>query len=592
MVLSQTKTILKVEKMKFKKRTLHMAMVFASLVFCVCTQANAHFVWVYSEDGMVKIVFGEGLEPDQAQFLSGLSDMKSFTHIDGELKPIAFEKKVDGDEGWFESAQDKLGQSVEVSCPYGVFGRGDKTMFLDYSAKHVTFSESTLSSRASQPSTNLALDIVPSFVDGKLSLTAYFKGYPLKGVEVQLESVECDSLAQTTDDAGQVSLQPSSRYVLRAKHSVAEAGEVEGKKFSERHYYCTLVLDVAGQADAADQSAATKASDSGEKGNSETSDGLALRKVEDQHTDFPRGMTSFGATVLNNSIYVIGGKSGKAHSYAKSYQNRNVYCLNLDDSDKQWQVAGDNLGLQGLAIVGHAGKVYRIGGLETLNKEGEDHDLHSVSDFVAFDPAKKAWTELPKLPEGRSSFDATVAGDQVFVVGGWNMGGEEETAWATDMLKFDLRNPESHWERIEAPFKTRALAVRSHQDRLVVVGGIQEAGGPTNSVHFFDLNTGEWSDGPDVPTEGGMKAFGCSAVSLGDNLLVSTYDGGVFNLSHGAKAWNKIHQLEAGRFFHQMLPVGKTKFALVGGSHMEHGSHMEVEVYEVVNGETAKIADR
>ncbi len=43
-------------------------------------------------------------------------------------------------------------------------------------------------------------------------------------------------------------------------------------------------------------------------------------------------------------------------------------------------------------------------------------------------------------------------------------------------------------------------------------------------------------------------------------------------------------QRDAGRFFHQMLPVGETRFALVGGSHMENGSQLEVEVFEVVDG--------
>ena len=317
---------------------------------------------------------------------------------------------------------------------------------------------------------------------------------------------------------------------------------------------------------------------------------VTLKKVESEFDEIPKGMTSFGATVVDDCIYVIGGKSGKAHSYATSYQNRNVYCLKLDGSNHEWHVAGDNLGLQGLAIVGHKGKVYRIGGLEARNKEGEEHDLHSVRDFLAFDPAKKSWTKLPELPKARSSFDACVAGDHVFVVGGWTLAGEGNSVWADNILKFDLTQPESTWEEIEAPFHSRALAVRAHDDKLVVIGGIQEKGGPTGAVHFFDLKTEKWTEGPDVPApaESRIKAFGCSAVSLGENLLVSTYDGGVYHLTDGkdeskndGKAWSKVHQLDNGRFFHQMLPVGDSKFALVGGSHMQDGSQLEVEVYEV-----------
>jgi len=136
------------------------------------------------------------------------------------------------------------------------------------------------------------------------------------------------------------------------------------------------------------------------------------------------------------------------------------------------------------------------------------------------------------------------------------------------------------------PFKTRALAVRKHKGHLVVVGGLKNGGGPTNEVHLYDLKTKKWSVGPAVPTPGPMKAFGCSATSIAGHLLVSTYDGGIYQLNRDLAGWSKIHQLEDGRFFHQMLPISDKRFALVGGSHMETGSSFDVEVFEAVAPET------
>ena len=142
-------------------------------------------------------------------------------------------------------------------------------------------------------------------------------------------------------------------------------------------------------------------------------------------------------------------------------------------------------------------------------------------------------------------------------------------------------NQISDWQKIPAPFRTRALAVRAHGGKLVVVGGIEKEGGPTAAVHILDPATNQWTEGPEVPTEGSIKAFGCSAVSLNGNLLVSTYDGNIFRLSDDGSQWEVAQTLESGRFFHQMIPVSDSRFAIVGGSHMENGSQNEVEVFEV-----------
>ena len=222
-----------------KQATLILGLVVAQLL--ACSTANAHFLFVYSEDGKVKVVFREDLDPDQAQFLSGLKAMKAFTTIDGEKKEITFEKVVEGDNGWFEVAKDGVGNAVDISCPYGVFGRDDKTMFLDYSAKYVQHMHGK---PLSKPTKEMALDLVPEFGPEGLKVTVLFKGMPLHNAEVKLVRVETDSVETKTDETGSIVLSPTARYLVRAKHVLEEAGEIDGKKFSERRYYCTMVLDV------------------------------------------------------------------------------------------------------------------------------------------------------------------------------------------------------------------------------------------------------------------------------------------------------------------------------------------------------------
>ena len=140
---------------------------------------------------------------------------------------------------------------------------------------------------------------------------------------------------------------------------------------------------------------------------------IQLEKVDRGYADFPRGMTSFGATVLDGKIFVAGGKSGRAHHYARSYQNREIF--SLDQKGKEWTTAGETLGLQGLALVAHEGKIIRVGGLEARNEEGEEHELRSIAAVKSYDPESKKWSKLPSMPHGRSSLDACVHKNKIYV---------------------------------------------------------------------------------------------------------------------------------------------------------------------------------
>ena len=341
---------------------------------------------------------------------------------------------------------------------------------------------------------------------------------------------------------------------------------------------CTIALDVGSSEKKEDKDDAKKA-----PSNEKPSKDSYLSKSATKLADLPQGMTSFGAAVVDQSIYVMGGKEGRAHHYAKSYQNPNVYKLSFAKAgeSRKWESAAKTLGLQGLGVVSHNGKVYRIGGLEARNKEGEDSDLHSLSAVLCFDPKQNKFTEVASLPKGRSSLDAIVVEDSIWVIGGWQMAGEGDSVWATDALQLDLSNPNAKWNAIDAPFTTRALTAAYLDGKIYAIGGIKQTGGPTGEVHVLDLETKKWSKGPAIPAKGGMKAFGSDSLVVNGDLLVSTYDGAIHKLSADKKSWEKVHTMDGGRFFHQMMPISKNEFAILGGAHMSEGQLYNIEVFKV-----------
>lgn len=294
----------------------------------------------------------------------------------------------------------------------------------------------------------------------------------------------------------------------------------------------------------------------------------------------PEMVTSFGAAITGDALYVYGGHTGRAHSYCQEAQAKTLRRLDLQNP-KAWESLDKGPGLQGLAMVAHGGKLYRIGGFTAKNSEGEEHDLWSQAAVSCYDPATKQWTDLSPLPEPRSSFDAAVVGDKIFVIGGWKMSGIEQNQWHKTAYVLDLAEDVPHWKTLpEPPFQRRALAVAAYQGKVYVIGGMQEKGGPTTRVDIFDPAKSEWSQGPSLQGKQ-MDGFGSSAFATGGRLYASTYSGKLQRLSTGGNSWEVVKQLERARFFHRMLPLSDTQLISLGGASMQSGKFGELDVIDV-----------
>ena len=99
------------------------------------------------------------------------------------------------------------------------------------------------------------------------------------------------------------------------------------------------------------------------------------------------------------------------------------------------------------------------------------------------------------------------------------------------------------WERLpSAPFSRLERAVAAHDGRIWLAGGLTPLGGALTDVEILDPATGEWSDGPSLPT----GIHHAALVSDGDRLLLlGGYLGASFEqpteivlvLEDGADAW-------------------------------------------------------
>jgi N-acetylneuraminic acid mutarotase len=277
----------------------------------------------------------------------------------------------------------------------------------------------------------------------------------------------------------------------------------------------------------------------------------------------PKPVTSFGAAVAGNAVYVYGGHAGKAHSYSTETTLGQFLRLDLAKPAK-WEELPGGPGLQGLALVAHGGKLYRIGGMMPRNKPDEKTDTVSVASVACFDPKTDKWEDLPALPEGRSSHDAAVLGDTIYVVGGWKMNGAgKDSDWHTTALVLDLTKTPLKWETIEQPFKRRALAVAACGGKVYAVAGLNAEGSTELTVNVYDPAAKKWSKAADLPGEA-MNGFTPAACSLCDFPYVSPADGKVYRL--GEKGWETVGELKRPRFVHRLVDACPERLLAIGGT--------------------------
>jgi N-acetylneuraminic acid mutarotase len=553
------------------------------LVVSAVNSASAHFVWLGSEksgDETIGLLFFSEGPGDRDYSLPGpIAEAEIFARTaDGKRHALETEtRETDEYTGLtMKLPEGELPVAIETVCEYGVYAGS----LLCYYSQHVLpTADGKLPTY--ERSKELTLDIVPEHKPGGIGATVLWEGKPLEGEPVTFVDTTGEVSEEVTDADGKVFFIAgnSGTIGLMANYSEKDkSGETDGKKYTGKSNYATLTLDFAASGEAAEPA---------EKKPATSAQGVSVAKRPQRPQSafgpaLPEAISSFGGAVADGWLYVYSGHTGREHQHSRENLSQSFVRLNLAEPH-EWEVLPMETPLQGLPLVACDGKLYRIGGLNARNARKEKDNLHSVDEFSCYDPATETWTALPPLPEGRSSHDAAALDGKIYVVGGWNLSGESRTGeWQPGALVYDTaQGSKGKWEKLaEQPFQRRALAVAAWNDRIWVLGGMDDYAEIKRDVFSYDPVSKAWTKAPELPGDD-MQGFGISAWGLDSGLYASGTDGKLYRLAKVDGDWQAAGKLATPRFFHRLLPHGKNLLAIAGASmsdgHMDDIEQIAIE---------------
>lgn len=193
----------------------------------------------------------------------------------------------------------------------------------------------------------------------------------------------------------------------------------------------------------------------------------------------PSPRAAFGAAVVGNTIYAVGGLDG----YYRTLSSAVAYDIGAD----AWRALPDlPQPVHYPTVVSDGQKVYVLGGLTGLAARPMD-------DVFAFDPLKNSWEQLGRLNDFRGAAAGASLDGVIYLMGGTTTAGND-----TNLEFYDASR--GVWNGLKTMSVARArLAGASVDGKIYAIGGSK--GSVTKNLgttEIFDLTRKAWETAPDM----------------------------------------------------------------------------------------------
>lgn len=507
----------------------------AAVFLIASLSLSAHFVFVVPQAGgsSAQVIMSEDLKPTAEVDISMIRALRlNLRDAQGQNSPLTI---TPAEHAYTVALPGSGTRVISGFIDLGVMQHGSKANVLLYYPKTIVGNAFDAGTRVGE---SAVVEIVPSGKPGSVRLQVLGRGKPVPASEVTVILPDGTQTKMKTDQEGFTGeLTQTGRYGAWARFWEATPGDRDGKHYEELRHYATIVFDADSMNDATASSA------------------QAFAKL-------PQAASSLGAAAADGWLYVYGGHIAPTHNYSTEAVTGKFERLNLKAAPA-WESLPSGPAVQGMNIAAYQGKIYRVGGMEPRNAPGTKADNHSIATCARFDPAKKAWEDLPALPEARSSHDVVFIGSKMIVTGGWNMKGSDGDAWAGTVQILDLASSQPAWVSAPQPFHRRALIAAAFANKMYVMGGITETSEITREVSIYDPVSNTWSKGPEIPGDE-INAFAPAACVHQNHLYLSVADGSLYRLDDAGQSWVKAGS-GSPRLAHRIASSGDA-ILVIGGA--------------------------
>ncbi|KAI5060856.1 hypothetical protein GOP47_0023361 [Adiantum capillus-veneris] len=164
----------------------------------------------------------------------------------------------------------------------------------------------------------------------------------------------------------------------------------------------------------------------------------------------PEPRYRFGAAIIENTIYVVGGRNVSDNLEAQPNDGMVKTTLIYDIVTNTWRKGTDALDFQGdTCAAALDGKIYMVGGY------GVNYSYLNTT--AVYDPATNSWSRLPDMPTPRGDLMCASLNGEIYVLGGYyDPTGDRPNSFSAKMESF---NP------------TTGAVVALEGGRIILVGG-------------------------------------------------------------------------------------------------------------------------